>query len=67
MELGAFKDGHQAFMMRNEVGRPSVITDELIQKVDCQVKENRRFMISSLAEKFPLSQEVFFTKLCPNV
>ncbi|GFX77838.1 HTH_48 domain-containing protein [Trichonephila clavipes] len=63
-------------MMHDEErsGRPSVITDELIQKVDCKVKENRRFTISSLAEKFPavsrsvlyeiVSERLNYRKLC---
>ncbi|GFX77961.1 HTH_48 domain-containing protein [Trichonephila clavipes] len=49
----AFKDGRTNIHDEERSGRPSVITDELIQKVDCEVKENRRFTISSLAEKFP--------------
>ncbi|GFX67159.1 HTH_48 domain-containing protein [Trichonephila clavipes] len=63
----AFKDGRTNIHDEERSGRPSAITDELIQKVDCKVKEKRPFTISSLAEKFPaVSQEVFFTKLCPN-
>uniref|UniRef100_A0A1B6GKI0 Mos1 transposase HTH domain-containing protein n=1 Tax=Cuerna arida TaxID=1464854 RepID=A0A1B6GKI0_9HEMI len=63
----AFKDGRTNVHDEERSGRPSVITDDLIQKVDCKVKENRRFTISSLAENFLLYQEVFSTKLCPNV
>ncbi|GFU31973.1 HTH_48 domain-containing protein [Trichonephila clavipes] len=37
----AFKDGHTNIQDEERRGRPSVITDELIQKVDCKVKENR--------------------------
>ncbi|GFW71246.1 HTH_48 domain-containing protein [Trichonephila clavipes] len=57
----AFKDGRTNIHDEERRGRPSVITDELIQKVDCKVKENRRFMISSLAEKFPaVSRSVLY-------
>ncbi|GFV74790.1 histone-lysine N-methyltransferase SETMAR [Trichonephila clavipes] len=49
----ALKDFRTKIHDEERSGRPSVITDELIQKVDCKVKENRRFTISSLAEKFP--------------
>ncbi|GFT18054.1 HTH_48 domain-containing protein [Trichonephila clavipes] len=62
-----FKDGRTNIHDEERSGRPSVITDELIQKVDCKVKENRRFTISSYLKSFLLSQEMFFTKLCPNV
>ncbi|GFT51453.1 HTH_48 domain-containing protein [Trichonephila clavipes] len=48
----AFKDGRTNIHDKERSGRPSVITDELIQKVDCKVKENRRLTISSLSEKF---------------
>ncbi|GFV93808.1 HTH_48 domain-containing protein [Trichonephila clavipes] len=49
----AFKDGRTNIHDEERSGRSSVISDELIQKVDCKVKENRRFTISSSAEKFP--------------
>ncbi|GFY00653.1 HTH_48 domain-containing protein [Trichonephila clavipes] len=70
----AFKDGGSNIHDEERSGRPSVITDELIQKVDCKVKENRRFTISSLAEKFPavsrsvlyeiVSERLNYRKLC---
>ncbi|GFX54399.1 histone-lysine N-methyltransferase SETMAR [Trichonephila clavipes] len=70
----AFKDGRTNIHDEEGSGRPSVITDELIQKVDCKVKENRRFTISSLAEKFPaisrsalyeiVSERLNYRKLC---
>ncbi|GFU79334.1 HTH_48 domain-containing protein [Trichonephila clavipes] len=56
-----FKDGPTNIHDEERIGRPSVITDELIQKVDCKVKENRRFVISSLAERFPaVSRSVLY-------
>ncbi|GFY26728.1 HTH_48 domain-containing protein [Trichonephila clavipes] len=70
----AFKDGHTNIHDEEQSRRSSVITDELIQKVDCKVKESRRFMISSLAEKFPaisrsvlyeiLSERLNYRKFC---
>lgn len=70
----AFKDGRTNIHDEERSGRPSVITDELIQKVDCKVKENRRFTISCLAEKFPavsrsvlyeiVSERLNYRKLC---
>ncbi|GFS61713.1 HTH_48 domain-containing protein [Trichonephila clavipes] len=70
----AFKDGRANIHDEERSGRPSVITDELIQKVYCKVKENRRFSISSLAEKFPavsrsvlyeiVSERLNYRKLC---
>ncbi|GFT49575.1 HTH_48 domain-containing protein [Trichonephila clavipes] len=70
----AFKDGRINIHDEERSGRPSVITDELIQKVDCKVKEKRRFTSSSLAEKFPVvsrsvlyeivSERLNYRKLC---
>ncbi|GFY27883.1 histone-lysine N-methyltransferase SETMAR [Trichonephila clavipes] len=72
--LRVFKDGRTNIHDEERSGRPSVITDELIQKVDCKVKENRRFTISSLAEMFPavsrsvlyeiVSERLNYRKLC---
>ncbi|GFY19458.1 HTH_48 domain-containing protein [Trichonephila clavipes] len=39
--FSAFKDGRTHIHDEERSGKPSVITDELIQKVDCKVKENR--------------------------
>ncbi|GFU31694.1 HTH_48 domain-containing protein [Trichonephila clavipes] len=72
--LKIFKDGRTNIHDEERSGRPSAITDELIQKVDCKVKENRRFTISSLAEKFHavsrsvlheiMSERLNYRKLC---
>ncbi|GFW49368.1 histone-lysine N-methyltransferase SETMAR [Trichonephila clavipes] len=72
--LGPLKDGRTNIHDEERSGRPLVITDELIQKVDCKVKENRRCTISSLAEKFPavsrsvlhevVSERLNYWKLC---
>ena len=61
----AFKDGQKNFHDDEQSGRPSVISDYLLQKVDEKVKMNRRFMISSLSEKFPqVSSSVLYEIVC---
>ena len=49
----AFKDGQKNFHDEERSGRPSVISDDLLQKVDEKMKMNRLFTISSLLEEFP--------------
>ncbi|KAG8336234.1 Tetratricopeptide repeat protein 37 [Homalodisca vitripennis] len=59
--IRAFKDGRTNVYDEERSGRPSVITDDLIQKVNCKVKGNRPFTISFLAEKFPaVSRSVLY-------
>jgi hypothetical protein len=45
----AFKDGRKNVYDKERSGRPSMISDNLLQKV----KMNQRFTISSLSEEFP--------------
>jgi hypothetical protein len=41
-------------MMKSEaVGRPSVVSDDLVQSVDQKICERRSFMISELSCEFP--------------
>jgi hypothetical protein len=57
----AFKDGRKNVLDKERSGRPSVISDDLLQKVDEKVKMNRHFMISSLSEEFPqVSRSVLY-------
>ena len=49
----AFKDGRKNVHDEERSGRLSVISDDLLQKVNEKVKMNRHFMISSLSEEFP--------------
>lgn len=49
----AFKDGRTSVHDEERSGRPSLITDDLVTKVDEKIQENRRFTISSLSELFP--------------
>lgn len=70
----AFKNGRENIHDVEWSGWPSVINDDLIQKVDSKVKENRRFTISSLSEQFPVvsrsvlyeivSEHLNYWKLC---
>ncbi|KFM64801.1 Histone-lysine N-methyltransferase SETMAR, partial [Stegodyphus mimosarum] len=42
-------------------GRPSVVTDDLVRKVDEAIHENRRFTMTTLSEAFPqISRAVLF-------
>jgi len=50
----AFKNGRKNIYDEERSGRHSVISDDLIQKMDSKVEENRRFTISSLSEEFPV-------------
>ena len=49
----AFKDERKKVHDEERSWRPSVISDDLLLKVDEKVKMNRRFTISSLSEEFP--------------
>ncbi|GFV17396.1 mariner Mos1 transposase [Trichonephila clavipes] len=40
------------FMMKPRSGRPSVITDDLVNAVDEKIREDRRFTISTYALNF---------------
>ena len=48
-----FKDGRTNVHDEKRSGRPSVVNESLVQKVDNRVRENRRFTISSLCDDFP--------------
>ncbi|GBM65774.1 hypothetical protein AVEN_129028-1 [Araneus ventricosus] len=49
--VSAFKDGAPPDEERS--GRPSVVTEDLMQKDDGKVRENRSFTISFLSNEFP--------------
>ena len=49
----AFKEGRKNVHDEERSGRTSVISDDLLQKVDEKVKMNRSFVIFSLSEEFP--------------
>ncbi|GFU22535.1 HTH_48 domain-containing protein [Trichonephila clavipes] len=48
----AFKDGRENVHGEPRSGRPSVITDDLVNAVDEKIREDRRFTISTLALEF---------------
>jgi hypothetical protein len=54
--------GKQMFTMKSEVvGRPSVVSDDLVQSVDKKTCDRRRFTISDLSCEFPqISRNVLY-------
>ncbi|GFU53919.1 uncharacterized protein TNCV_3056371 [Trichonephila clavipes] len=48
-----FKDGRTNVHDEECSGRPSVITDDLMQTVETKIRENRRFTITTLSLEFP--------------
>ncbi|GFV03554.1 HTH_48 domain-containing protein [Trichonephila clavipes] len=48
----AFKDGRENVHDEPRSGRPSVITDDLVNAVVEKIREDRRFTISTLALEF---------------
>ncbi|KAG8226287.1 hypothetical protein J437_LFUL002726 [Ladona fulva] len=56
-----FKSGRENIHDEERSGRPSLVTDELVQKIDGKVRENRRFTISELSDEFPqISRTVLY-------
>ncbi|GFY09995.1 uncharacterized protein TNCV_3699561 [Trichonephila clavipes] len=70
----AFKDGWENVHDEPRSGRPSVITDDLVNVVDEKICEDQRFTISTSALEFPnvgrttlhkvVSEKLKFRKLC---
>ena len=48
-----FRDGHTDAHDEGGQGRHSIVTDELVRKVDQCVRGKRRFTIPELSEEFP--------------
>jgi transposase len=48
-----FKDGRINVHDEERSGRPSVVSDDLVQNVDQEICERRRFTISELSCEFP--------------
>lgn len=64
----AFKDGRPNVHEEERSGRPSVITEDLVQKVDAKVRENRCFTISSLSYEFPqVSRSVLYETVAKHL
>lgn len=56
-----FKSGRTNIHDEGRSGRPSVVTDELVQRIDEKIRENRGLSISELSEQFPqISRTVFY-------
>jgi len=56
-----FKEGRTNVHDEERNGRPSVITDDLMEKVNTTIRGNRRFTISELSLKFPqVSRSVIY-------
>lgn len=56
-----FKSGRTNIHDEERSGRPSVVSNDLVKKVDEKVRENRRFTISELSEQFPqISRTVLY-------
>jgi hypothetical protein len=47
-----FKDGRKNFHDEERSGRPSVVSDDLVQNIDQKICERRRFTISELSCEF---------------
>jgi transposase len=57
----SFKGGRTNIHDKDRSGRPSVVTNELVQKIDGKVRDNRRFTISELSDEFPqISRTVLY-------
>jgi hypothetical protein len=50
---GMFKNGRTNVHDEERAGRPTVVTQELVQMIDEKVRDNRRFTISELSHQFP--------------
>ncbi|GFS63282.1 mariner Mos1 transposase [Trichonephila clavipes] len=50
--VGKFKDGQTNVHDEERSGRPSLITDDLMQAVEAKIRENRRFTITLLLMEF---------------
>lgn len=69
-----FKEGRTNVHDDKRSGRPSVVTDDLVEKVNAKVRENRRFTISEISIQFPevsraliheiVTEKLGYKKLC---
>ena len=62
-----FTNGRTEVHDAERSGRPSVIVDALKQKVNCIIRENRRFTISEVYERCPECLVQLCTKLSQNI
>jgi len=69
-----FKEGRTDTHDEERCGRPSVISDELLQQVEEKVRDDRRVTLDALSESFPhisrsfqgeiISEKLGYRKLC---
>jgi histone-lysine N-methyltransferase SETMAR len=69
-----FNDGRVTVHDEARSGRPSVVTDDLVEQVNNRIRANRRFTISTLSSEFPqisrtvlyeiVAVQLNFRKLC---
>jgi transposase len=64
-----YEDGRTNVRVEERSGRPSVVSDDLVQSVDQKICEKRRFSISELSCEFPkisrtLLCEIIRVRLC---
>lgn len=63
-----FNEGRTNVHDEARSGRPSVVNDDLVRKVDEKIKENRRFTITMLSNKFPqISRTVLYEIVVDNL
>jgi len=69
-----FKEGHTDTHDEERCGRPSVISDELLQQAEEKVRDDRRVTLDALSESFPhisrsvlgeiISEKLGYRKFC---
>jgi len=59
-----FKEGRTNVHNEEPSGRPSVITDDLAEKVNTAIRGNRRFTISELSLEFPQVSKISDLRYC---
>jgi len=49
-----FKNGRTNVHNEERSGRPTILTDDLVVKINEKIRENRRFTITEFSLEFPL-------------
>jgi [histone H3]-lysine36 N-dimethyltransferase SETMAR len=63
-----FKEGRTNIHDEDRSGRPSVMTDDLVEEVNTKIQENRRFTISALSVEFSeVSRSVIYDIVTRNL
>jgi hypothetical protein len=63
-----FKDGRTNVQDEEQSGRPSVVSDDLVQSVEQKICERRRFTISELPCEFPhISHTVLYENIADRL